>query len=83
MADASALEEKLEVLADLKIQMRGKKKEFDERKKIRNSILLLLLSRFAVRNFFPSVSYLFYKFLRAGTVLKKGCASSRPKAENL
>jgi hypothetical protein len=26
MADASALEEKLEVLADLKIQMRGKKK---------------------------------------------------------
>ena len=31
-----------------------------------NSILLLQLSKFAVRNFFPSVSYFFSQFLRAG-----------------
>jgi hypothetical protein len=31
LADASALEEKLEVLADLKIQMRGKKEKFEKK----------------------------------------------------
>ena len=34
MADASALEEKLEVLADLKIQMRGKKKDLIKERKL-------------------------------------------------
>ena len=33
MADASALEEKLEVLADLKIQMRGKKRRIWKKEK--------------------------------------------------
>ena len=47
-----------------------------------NSILLLSLSRFAVRNVFPSVSCLFSQQENC-TVLRKGCASSRPKAENL
>ena len=41
MADASALEEKLEVLADLKIQMRGKKEGFEKRKKIRKIYFFL------------------------------------------
>ena len=49
----------------------------------RNSILLIQLSKFDVGKVFPVVGYFFSQFVKAGTLLlRKGWASSRPKAQN-
>ena len=41
LADASALEEKLEVLADLKIQMRGKKERIWKKENMKNIFIFI------------------------------------------
>ena len=48
-----------------------------------NSILLLQLSRFAVRKVFPSVSYFFSQFLRAGILCREKVVQVRDRRSRI